>query len=191
MDQQPGTDATRTETATIAGGCFWCIEAVLERIEGVTQVVSGYTGGHVENPTYEQVCTGRTGHAEAVQVTFLPAVIPYRDILGLFFAFHDPTTLNMQAPDVGPQYRSAVYYDSPEQKDICESVIAELTEQGVWPNPIVTEVAPLATFYAAEDYHQQYYQRNTSAPYCQVIIEPKVAKLRKDYTSRMKDSAFV
>ena len=186
MDQQRSPDSTNTETATIAGGCFWCIEAVFERIEGVQHVVSGYTGGHVENPTYEQVCSARTGHAEAVQVTFSPGAISYRDVLGLFFAFHDPTTLNMQAPDVGPQYRSAVFYDSPQQKETCESVIAELTEQQVWPNPIVTEVAPLGPFYTAEEYHQQYYQRNTSAPYCQVIIEPKVAKLRKQYASKMK-----
>ena len=186
MEQQRGPDSPSTETATVAGGCFWCIEAVFERIEGVERVVSGYTGGHVEDPTYEQVCTGLTGHAEAVQVTFSPDAISYRDVLGLFFAFHDPTTLNMQAPDVGPQYRSAVFYDSPRQRETCESFIAELTEQRVWPAPIVTEVAPLGTFYTAEEYHQQYYERNTSAPYCQVIIVPKVAKLREKYASRMK-----
>ena len=191
MMQQDETRSTSTETATIAGGCFWCIEAVFERIEGVEMVVSGYTAGHVDDPTYEQVCTGLTGHTEAVQVTYTPDTISYRDVLKLFFAFHDPTTLNRQDPDVGTQYRSGVYYDSPEQKKECEAVIADLTADGVWKDPIVTEVAALGPFFPAEEYHQQYYQRNPSAPYCRVIIDPKVLKLREAYSSRLKPAPSI
>ena len=191
MIQRDETGSKSTETATIAGGCFWCIEAVFERIEGVEKVVSGYTAGHVDDPTYEQVCTGLTGHAEAVQVTYAPDTISYRDVLKLFFAFHDPTTLNRQDPDVGTQYRSGVYYDSPEQKGECEAVIADLTADGVWKDPIVTEVAALGPFFPAEEYHQQYYQRNPNAPYCRVIIDPKVLKLREAYSSRLKPAPSI
>ena len=189
MENPDRTESSRSETATIAGGCFWCIEAVFERVEGVERLVSGYTGGHLENPTYEQVCTGLTGHAEAVQVTYSPDTISYREVLELFFAFHDPTTLNRQDPDVGPQYRSALFYDSPRQKEECEAVIAQLTEQKVWPNPIVTQVVPLEAYFPAEDYHQEYYQRNRNAPYCRVIIDPKVAKLRERYAEKLKPVA--
>ena len=191
MIQRDQTGSKSTETATIAGGCFWCIEAVFERIEGVEKVVSGYTAGHVDDPTYEQVCTGLTGHTEAVQVTYSPDTISYRDVLKFFFAFHDPTTLNRQDPDVGTQYRSGVYYDSPEQKEECEAVIADLTADGVWKDPIVTEVAALSPFFPAEECHQQYYQRNPNAPYCRVIIDPKVLKLREAYSSRLKPAPSV
>ncbi len=159
---------------------------MFERIEGVEKVVSGYTAGHVDNPTYEQVCTGLTGHTEAVQVTYDPDTITYRDVLKLFFAFHDPTTLNRQDPDVGTQYRSGVYYDSPEQKEECEAVVAELTADGVWTDPIVTEVAAQGAFFPAEEYHQQYYERNPNASYCRIIIDPKVLKLREGYSSKLK-----
>lgn len=191
MIQRDETGSKSTETATIAGGCFWCIEAVFERIKGVEKVVSGYTAGHVDDPTYEQVCTGLTGHTEAVQVTYAPDTISYRDVLKLFFAFHDPTTLNRQDPDVGTQYRSGVYYDSPEQKEECEALIADLIADGVWKDPIVTEVAALGPFFPAEEYHQRYYQRNPNAPYCRVIIDPKVLKLREAYSSRLKPAPSI
>ena len=174
------------ETATLAGGCFWCLEAVFEQLRGVESVVSGYSGGHTANPTYEMVCGGRTGHAEVVQITFDPAVVSYRELLGLFFTMHDPTTLNRQGPDSGTQYRSAVYYHSAEQKAVAEETIAELTASAVWPAPIVTEVTPIDVFYPAEEYHQEYYRRNLGQPYCQVIIAPKVAKLRKEYLAALK-----
>ena len=174
------------ETATLAGGCFWCLEAVFEQLRGVESVVSGYSGGHTANPTYEMVCSGRTGHAEVVQITFDPAVVSYRELLGLFFTMHDPTTLNRQGPDSGTQYRSAVYYHSAEQKAVAEEAIAELTASAVWSAPIVTEVAPSDVFYPAEEYHQEYYRRNLGQPYCQVIIAPKVAKLRKEYLAALK-----
>ena len=173
------------ETATLAGGCFWCLEAVFEQLRGVESVVSGYSGGHTANPTYEMVCSGRTGHAEVVQITFDPAVVSYRELLGLFFTMHDPTTLNRQGPDSGTQYRSAVYYHSAEQKAVAEETIAELTASAVWPAPIVTEVTPIDVFYPAEEYHQEYYRRNLGQPYCQVIIAPKVAKLRKEYLAAL------
>ena len=174
------------ETATLAGGCFWCLEAVFEQVRGVESVVSGYSGGYTANPTYEMVCSGRTGHAEVVQITFDPAVVSYRELLGLFFTMHDPTTLNRQGPDSGTQYRSAVYYHSAEQKAVAEEAIAELTASAVWPAPIVTEVAPSDVFYPAEEHHQEYYRRNLGQPYCQVIIAPKVAKLRKEYLAALK-----
>jgi peptide-methionine (S)-S-oxide reductase len=179
----------RTESATLGGGCFWCLEAVFSQLEGVERVVSGYAGGRVENPTYEQVCGGRTGHAEVAQVTFDPETLSYRDLLEIFFAFHDPTTLNRQGPDSGTQYRSAIFHHSPEQKAIAESAIADLTAGRVWDDPIVTEVAPLGTFYPAEDYHQSYYQQNPGQPYCRAMIAPKVAKLRSKYAARLKGSA--
>ncbi len=177
------------EIATLAGGCFWCLEAVYEQMMGVESVVSGYTGGHIVNPSYEQVCTGRTGHAEAVQVTFDPQVASYRDILGVFFSIHDPTTLNRQGHDVGPQYRSAIFYHDDEQKAAAEQTIAELEASRTWGNPIVTEVTALPEFYVAEGYHQEYYRRNAAQPYCQVVISPKVAKFRKEYVDRLKPAA--
>src|SRR5512136_1801072 len=163
------------EVATLAGGCFWCLEAVYDQLRGVEDVVSGYSGGRGPNPTYEQVCTGATGHAEVVQVTFDPSVISYRDILGLFFTIHDPTTLNRQGADVGTQYRSAIFYHSPEQKAASESVIAELSAEKLWERSVVTELKPYTAFYPAEDYHQEYFARNARQPYCQIVIAPKVA----------------
>jgi peptide-methionine (S)-S-oxide reductase len=165
------------ERATLAGGCFWCLETVFERLRGVTEVVSGYTGGHVPRPTYEQVCEGTTGHAEAVQVTFDPAVIGYRDLLEVFFTLHDPTTPDRQGPDSGPQYRSAVFTHTPEQERTVRDVIAQFTRERVYADPIVTEVAPATTFHPAEAYHQQYYRRNPAQPYCRAVIAPKLDKL--------------
>ena len=175
----------RTETATLAGGCFWCVEAVFEQIKGVDRVVSGYSGGTVAKPTYEQVSTGRTGHAESVQITFDPDVISYQDLLKIFFGFHDPTTLNRQGADVGTQYRSAIFWHTPEQKATAEQVIAELEKEHVFSH-IVTQVEPFQAFYPAEDYHQGYYRQNKSQPYCQLVIDPKVSKLRKLYAARLK-----
>jgi len=177
-----------TEIATLAGGCFWCLEAVFERLKGVERVVSGYTGGSLPNPGYHAVCSGMTGHAEAIQVSFDPAVIGYRDLMELFFAFHDPTTLNRQGPDSGTQYRSAIFYHSPDQRLAAEEVIADLTAQRVFDRPIVTEVVPAPEFYPAEAYHQQYFDRNGGQPYCQAMIAPKVAKLRAKYLARLKAS---
>jgi len=177
------------EVVTLGGGCFWCLETVYDRLKGVEDVVSGYAGGHVPSPSYQQVCTGTTGHAEVVQITFDPAVITFRDILDVFFTIHDPTTLNRQGADVGPQYRSAIFYHSDEQRAIAEGAIADLEAAGVWDAPIVTEVTPLTTFYAAEDYHQEYYVRNPNQGYCRMVIAPKVAKLRKHYLERLKDPA--
>ena len=175
-----------TQTATMAGGCFWCLEAVYEQVRGVEKVVSGYTGGTAENPSYHDVCSGRTGHAEAVRIDFDPDAVSYRRLLELFFTTHDPTTLNRQGPDVGTQYRSAVFHHDEEQRRAAEEVIADFTERKVWPDPIVTEIAPLGPFYEAEDYHQQYYRSNPWAGYCQVIIAPKVAKLRKEHFDLLK-----
>lgn len=174
------------DTATFGGGCFWCLEAVFEMVRGVEAVKSGYTGGHVPNPTYEQVCGKKTGHAEVVQVTFDPAAVSYRDLLGVFFAFHDPTTPNRQGADVGPQYRSAIYYHSDVQKQAADAVIAELTAGRVFPNPIVTEVTPAAEFYPAEDYHQGFYRNNPTQGYCVAVVSPKVAKFRNQYQRLMK-----
>jgi peptide-methionine (S)-S-oxide reductase len=174
------------EVATLGGGCFWCLEAVFEQLRGVERVESGYAGGTTSAPTYEQVCGGNTGHAEVVQVTFDPAVLSFRELLETFFAFHDPTTPNRQGPDVGTQYRSAIFYHSPEQKRVAEEVIAGLNEAGVWGKPIVTEVSPLRQFYKAEDYHQGYYRLNPSQRYCAFVIGPKVAKLRQHFAERLK-----
>jgi peptide-methionine (S)-S-oxide reductase len=176
----------RSETATLAGGCFWCLEAVFERLKGVERVVSGYSGGSVQDPTYEQVSTGMTGHAECLQVTFDPAVLSYRDLLRIFFAFHEPTTMNRQGPDVGTQYRSAIFWHDPVQQATARRVIAELTKDGVFDAPIVTEVVPLTVFTRAESYHQGYYDQNRNQPYCRVVIAPKVAKLRRLYAGRLK-----
>lgn len=174
------------ETATLGGGCFWCIEAVFDDLKGVVDVVSGYSGGQRPNPTYEQVCTGVSGHAEVVQVTFDATQISYRDVLGVFFSVHDPTTPNRQGGDVGTQYRSVIFYHSPEQKRIAEEMIAELDAEGIWSAPIVTEVAEADVFYPAEDYHQEYYRRNPQQPYCNVVVGPKVAKFRSKYRDRLK-----
>ncbi len=174
------------EITTLGGGCFWCLEAVYDQLKGVVDVVSGYAGGHVVNPTYKQVCTGTTGHAEVVQVTFDPTVISFKEILTVFFSIHDPTTLNRQGADVGPQYRSVVFYHSDEQKAITEQVIAELTAMRLWDNPIVTQIAPMDTFYPAEDYHQEYFARNPYQGYCQMVIAPKVAKFRKQFLEQLK-----
>jgi len=181
------TDSSQSkEVATLAGGCFWCLEAVYHQLRGVEDVMSGYSGGRRPNPTYEQVCSGATGHAEVVQVTFDPQVISFRDILGVFFAIHDPTTLNRQGADVGTQYRSAVFYHSPEQKSAAEDVIAEVSASGIWPKPVVTQVASFEAFYPAEAYHQEYFARNPNQGYCQVVVAPKVAKFRQQFLDRLK-----
>jgi len=174
------------EVATLAGGCFWCLEAVYDQLRGVEDVVSGYSGGHVRNPSYHEVCTGATGHAEVVQVTFDPKVISFRELLEVFFTIHDPTTLNRQGADVGTQYRSAIFYHGPEQKATAGQVLREIEAAKIWPAPIVTEVTPFTAFYPAEDYHQEYFARNPDQGYCMVVIAPKVAKFRKQYLSRLK-----
>jgi peptide-methionine (S)-S-oxide reductase len=174
------------EVATVGGGCFWCLEAVYDDLIGVESVVSGYTGGHVPNPTYEQVCGKRSGHAEVVQVSYDTAVITFREILEIFFTLHDPTTLNRQGNDVGPQYRSAIFYHDESQKETAETVIAEFNAAKIWADPIVTEVTPLDIFYAAEDYHQDYFLNNPNQPYCQIIVAPKVAKFRKQFRHKRK-----
>ncbi len=174
------------EMATLGGGCFWCLEAVYKDLKGVESVVSGYAGGKVDHPTYEQVCGGRTGHAEVVQITYDPAVVSFRDLLDVFFTIHDPTTKDRQGADVGPQYRSIILYHDAEQKADAERAIAELKEKGIWHAPIVTEVVPLEKFYPAEDYHQDYFEQNPRQRYCQIIIAPKVAKFRKEHLARLK-----
>ena len=168
-----------SETATLGGGCFWCVEAALLDLKGIQSVVSGYAGGTPPNPSYRQVCTGTTGHAEVVQVTFDPALIDYRTLLEVFFTVHDPTTLNRQGADAGTQYRSVIFWHSAAQRDTAAEVIARLTRDQVWPHPIVTEVSPVPTFYPAEDYHQNYYRQNPYQGYCQAVISPKLAKLRQ------------
>jgi peptide-methionine (S)-S-oxide reductase len=174
-----------TEVATLAGGCFWCLEAVYLELKGVTKVVSGYAGGQRRNPTYEQVCGGATGHAEVVQVAFDPSVISYRDLLDVFFTIHDPTTLDRQGGDSGTQYRSAVFFDSPEQERVARETIAGFTAERVWDDPIVTEVVPLTEFWPAEEYHQNYFARNPHNPYCAVVIAPKVSKARKHFFEKL------
>ncbi len=188
MDPNTGQHAVSNdrEVATLAGGCFWCLEAVFDNLKGVVDVVSGYSGGQAPNPSYAQVCTGTTGHAEVVQVTFDPQQISYREILEVFFSIHDPTTLNRQGADVGTQYRSAIFYHTPEQKDTAEQVIHDLDGKDLWGRRIVTEVKPFTAFYPAEDYHQEYFAHNAGQPYCQVVIAPKVAKFRKQYLDRLK-----
>jgi peptide-methionine (S)-S-oxide reductase len=174
------------EVATLAGGCFWCLEAVFDELKGVESVESGYSGGHAPNPSYAQVCDDNTGHAEVVRVTFDPQVISYHDLLKVFFTIHDPTTLNRQGNDVGTQYRSAIFYHSPEQKATAEQVIQELTEAHLWDHPIVTEVTPFKQFYMAEDYHQEYFKKNPFQGYCRAIIAPKVAKFRQKFVEQLK-----
>ena len=174
------------EVATLAGGCFWCLEAVFEQLRGVTKVDSGYSGGTAPEPTYQQVCSGSTGHAEVVQVTFDPAVVSFREVLEVFFATHDPTTRNRQGADVGTQYRSAIFYHSPEQKRVADDVICELSAEDLWGKPIVTEVVPFQVFYKAEDYHQEYFRTNPTQPYCQAVVAPKVAKFRKHFAAKLE-----
>ncbi|MEP6591122.1 MAG: peptide-methionine (S)-S-oxide reductase MsrA [Gemmatimonadota bacterium] len=176
----------KLETAVFGGGCFWCLEAVFERLEGVEQVVSGYSGGARPDPTYEQVCSGATGHAEVIEVTFDPTVRSYRELLELFFAFHDPTTRNRQGPDSGTQYRSAIFTASPEQRETAEDVIRTLTAEGLFEAAIVTEVMPLGRFWPAEAHHQQYFQNHPDRAYCAAVIAPKVAKLRQRYAAVVK-----
>ncbi len=185
---RPAPRSAGTEVATLAGGCFWCTEAVFADLRGVERVESGYSGGTVRNPTYRQVCTGTTGHAEVVQITFDPAVISYRELLEVFFTVHDPTTRDRQGPDEGPQYRSAIFYHTPTQRDIATEVIREINARGIWSAPIVTEVTPFSAFYPAEEYHREYFQRNGEQRYCQVIIAPKVAKFREHYREKLKKS---
>jgi peptide-methionine (S)-S-oxide reductase len=176
----------QVEVATLAGGCFWCLEAVFDELKGVESVESGYSGGHVQNPGYAQVCDGDTGHAEVVQVTFDPQVLSYKDLLTVFFTIHDPTTLNRQGNDVGTQYRSAIFYHAEQQKRVAEEVIREITAAGIWDSPIVTEVTPFDRFYIAEDYHQEYFKKNPFQGYCRAIIVPKVAKFRHKFAERLK-----
>ncbi len=174
------------QTATLAGGCFWCLEAVYDQVKGVASVESGYSGGKMPNPSYEDVCTGTTGHAETVQITFDPGIVSYRDLLNVFFGIHDPTTLNRQGADVGTQYRSAIFYHTDEQKKEAEQLIKELNEQHLWEAPIVTEVKPFEKFYVAEGYHQEYYEHNRFQPYCMMVVAPKVAKFRKHFMELLK-----
>lgn len=179
--------ATRRENATLGGGCFWCIETTLERLEGVEKVVSGYAGGHVVSPTYDQVCSGNTGHAEVVQVTYDPDTISYEELLQVFFTMHDPTTVDRQGNDVGSQYRSVIFTHDDKQRDIANQVIARLQSENVFDAPIVTEVTPLDKFYRAEAHHQDYYKRNPLQPYCTATIRPKIVKLRKEWAHKLKD----
>ena len=175
-----------SETATLGGGCFWCTEAVLSEVAGVASVIPGYSGGTVPNPTYEQVCTDRTGHAEVVQVTFDPAVVNYHDLLSIFMTTHDPTSLNRQGHDVGRQYRSVIFFHTPEQRATAEQVVHELEGAQLWKRKIVTELTPFSVFYPAEEYHRDYFRRNPASGYCAAVIAPKVAKFRKQYASKLK-----
>jgi peptide-methionine (S)-S-oxide reductase len=177
---------TKTQVATLAGGCFWCLEAVFDELKGVISVESGYSGGEVTNPSYKQVCSGMTGHAEAVQVTFDPSRIAFKDILKVFFTIHDPTTLNRQGADVGSQYRSAIFYHDEEQKRVVKEVIREISQAGIWDNSIVTEVTEFDKFYLAEDYHQEYFSNNPYQPYCMAVVAPKVLKFRKHFVEMLK-----
>lgn len=174
------------EIATLAGGCFWCLEAVFTELRGVEQVVSGYIGGHTLNPTYKQICYEDTGHAEAVQITFDPQVITFKELLEVFFTIHDPTTLNRQGGDVGSQYRSAIFYQSDEQRATSEQVVAEMTAAGIWSDPIVTEVTAAPVFYPAEAYHQEYFANNPYQPYCMAVVAPKVTKARQKFLAKLK-----
>ena len=188
MTAAPSPSSSR-EAAVLGGGCFWCLEAVFDELAGVESVESGYAGGAGANPTYEQVCSGRTGHAEVVRVRFDPALLTFRELLTVFFAIHDPTTLNRQGNDVGTQYRSVIFCQTPEQRATAESVVEELTAAGLWDEPIVTEIADASPFYEAERYHQEYFARNPGQPYCSVVVAPKVAKFRKNFTEKLKRRA--
>ena len=185
MSQQPNESKT-LEVATLAGGCFWCTEAAFSIIKGVERIEPGYTGGSVPNPSYEQVSTGTTGHAEAAQIFFDPKSISYREILEIFFTMHDPTSLNRQGPDIGTQYRSAIFYHNQEQKATAEKLIDELNKEGIWSKPIVTSVEPLKVFYKAETYHKDYYKKHPKEPYCQAVIAPKIAKLQQRFLDKIK-----
>jgi peptide-methionine (S)-S-oxide reductase len=176
----------RSEVATLGGGCFWCLEAVFDDLRGVESVESGYAGGETVDPTYQEVCSGTTGHAEVVRVTFDPREVSYKEILEVFFTIHDPTTLNRQGADVGTQYRSAVFYHSPEQKEAAERTIAELDAAKIWDAPVITEVVPLEKFYEAEDYHQEYFRKNPAQGYCRMVVAPKVAKFRAHFLEKLK-----
>ena len=189
MSETTSKGTAKPEMATLAGGCFWCLEAVFEQIDGVLKVESGYAGGAMPNPTYKQVCTGDTGHAEVIQLTYDPAKLTYREVLEIFFAFHDPTTLNRQGGDIGTQYRSAIFYHDARQKAEAEKLIRELTDERAFRDRIVTEVVPLDEFFRAEQYHQGYYRQNPNQPYCAAVIAPKVSKLRSKYASRLKGAA--
>ncbi|WP_313953744.1 peptide-methionine (S)-S-oxide reductase MsrA [Accumulibacter sp.] len=175
-----------SEIATLGGGCFWCLEAVFEQLVGVESVVSGYCGGEIDNPTYAAVCDGFSGHAEVVQISFDPAQCSYREVLEIFFAIHDPTTLNRQGNDVGTQYRSVIFHHTEEQRQVASALMGELGQAGLWAGPMVTELLPVPQFFAAEDYHQQYFRRNPGQGYCQVVVSPKLAKFRKSFASRLK-----
>ncbi len=177
----------KIDTAVFGGGCFWCTEAIFQRLKGVESVKSGYAGGKVPNPTYEQVSMGNTGHAEAIQIEFDPSIIQYADLLNVFFATHDPTTLNRQGADTGTQYRSVVFYNSPAQRDEAQKFIDKLSQDEVFEDPIVTEVSPLEKFWPAESYHQRYYEQNQNKPYCQIVISPKIAKLRQKFAALLKE----
>jgi peptide-methionine (S)-S-oxide reductase len=177
------------ETATLAAGCFWCVEAVFDDLKGVEDVVSGYSGGHTENPSYRQVCDGNTGHAEVAQIKFDPSIISFKDILRVFFTVHDPTSLNRQGNDVGTQYRSAIFYHSDDQERDAEDVIMEITDEGIYDSPIVTEVTPFEKFWPAEDYHQEYFLNNPAQPYCAAVVAPKVKKFRQKFADRLKSAA--
>lgn len=185
---ETGASQTQAEIATLAGGCFWCLEAVFDDLQGVLEVESGYSGGTLPNPTYQQVCSGNTGHAEVIQVTFDPQVVTFREILEVFFSIHDPTTLNRQGADVGTQYRSAIFYHNQQQKAVAEQVIRDFTAQGVWPNPIVTQLNAFQDFYRAENYHQEYFKNNPYQGYCQMVVAPKVAKFRQKFAARLKSA---
>ena len=174
------------ETATLAAGCFWCVEAVFDDLVGVEDVISGYSGGHKENPTYQEVCSETTGHAEVVQIKFDPETISFADILRIFFTVHDPTTLNRQGNDIGSSYRSAIFYHSDEQRKTAEEVVAEITAEGLYPNPVVTEITPFDKFWSAEDYHQEYFANNPTQGYCAAVVAPKVAKFRSKFADRLK-----
>ena len=186
QQENPAQTPAGKEISTLGGGCFWCLEAVFDELKGVESVGSGYMGGTIANPTYEQVCSGKTGHAEVVQITFDPAVVSFKEILEVFFVIHDPTTLNRQGSDAGTQYRSAIFYHSPEQKSQAEQVIKNLNGAHIWNSTIVTEVVPAQTFYRAEGYHQEYFLRNPAQPYCMFVVAPKVIKLRKQFLGKLK-----
>ncbi len=183
MDPRAATQPS--SLATLAGGCFWCLDTVFRDLRGVSQVVSGYMGGRVANPTYNDVCTGTTGHAEVIQISFDPSIISFRELLEVFFTLHDPTTLNRQGADVGTQYRSAIFYHDDQQRADADAVIADLQAKGLWDSPVVTEVVPAGTFYPAESYHQDYYNQNPRQPYCQAVIAPKVSKARKKFLTKL------
>ena len=189
MNGQDTARAGQTETATLGGGCFWCLEAVYEELAGVKDVVSGYAGGRKANPSYDEVCSGRSGHAEVVQITYDPAVTSFGEILGVFFSIHDPTTLNRQGGDSGTQYRSVIFYRDQAQKDLSEQAIAAVNASGAWKNRVVTELTPFTEFFPAEEYHQDYYANNRAQGYCQVVINPKLNKFRKEWAAKLKSAS--